>query len=365
MYRQPLWHRLWKEFLSNREISAALNRSVSSDAYRVGLVGCGRVARRHLYGYVKTGKAQVVAASDPSSKQREKARKRFRIANTYVDFEEMFRRERFDMVSVCAPPRFHFPAVTTAAQAGVKVILCEKPIGLDLGEADEMIRVCRERGVMLAVGHQRRFGPQHQLAKKLLQDGAIGGIRHLEAECPRDILRAGIHCADMMLDYVGPISRVTASLSNGKGAATRAPQEACFSAESGDWESWILVEFANGLQGALNIEDRSPRDAKLIFLGDAGVLQVWWDGGLRYRRSQDRTWTVPSLDLNPYLEEFHLEIESVLTNFERKAPPLVRGEEGRNSLEVILAILIANQEGRSVSLPLPAVGTSSPRPETA
>ena len=83
------------------------------------------------------------------------------------------------------------------------------------------------------------------------------------------------------------------------------------------------MEFANGLPAALDIEDRSPRDAKLIFLGDAGVLQVWWDGGLRYRRSQDRAWTVPLLDLNPYLEEFHREIESILTNFERKAPPLV------------------------------------------
>ena len=70
--QQPLWHRLWKEFLSIEKLVRLLNRSVSSDAYRVGLVGCGRVARRHLYGYVKTGKAQVVAASDPSSKQREK-----------------------------------------------------------------------------------------------------------------------------------------------------------------------------------------------------------------------------------------------------------------------------------------------------
>ena len=81
-------------------------------------------------------------------------------------------------------------AITKAVKAG-KHIYCEKPIGLDLTEADEMISACQKHGVTFGIGHQRRFGPQHQLAKGLLQSGAIGDLRFMLLECPRDILRAG------------------------------------------------------------------------------------------------------------------------------------------------------------------------------
>jgi UDP-N-acetylglucosamine 3-dehydrogenase len=310
------------------------------------------VSRRHLYGYLKTGKASIVAASDTESKRRERAQRRWKIAKVYGDFQDMLNQEQLDMVSVCVPPRFHRQAVLAAAHAGAKAVLCEKPIGLDLREADEMIRVCREHGVILAIGHQRRFGAQHRRAKQLLKEGAVGEIRHVVAQCPPDILRAGIHCADMLLDYVGPIARVSASLSDSHGGKARSPQDACFSTQSRDEDSWIFVEFTNGLQATVRVDDRSPLDAKLTFIGEKGAIQVWWDGGLRYRSSQDNVWTVPALELNPYLDEFYFEIDSILRALTSKTALEIPGEAGRNSLEVILAILIANQEGRSVSLPL-------------
>ena len=232
-------------------------------------------------------------------------------------------------------------------------MLCEKPIALDLIQADEMIRICRERGVTLAIGHQRRFARQHQHAKELLAQGVIGELRHVIAECPPDILRAGIHCADMLLDYVGPIARVTASLSDGRGGKVRPPREASLSTQSADKDSWIFVETANGLQVTLRVTNRISRKAKLTFLSEKGVIEVWWDGGLRYRRSQDNSWSVPDLPLNPYLDEFYFEIDSILSALASGTSVAVPGEAGRNSLEVVLAILIANNEERTVSLPLP------------
>ena len=350
---QPLWHRLWREFLCSRAIRTLGNNVVAQDALRIGLVGAGRVARRHLYGYLKTGKARVVCASDPQPKQPRKARARWRIPKVYSDFQEMLTNEQLDIVSICAPPKFHHASVLAAAQSGVKAVLCEKPIGLDLIQADEMIRICRERGVTLAIGHQRRFARQHQHAKELLAQGVIGKLRHVIAECPPDILRAGIHCADMLLDYVGPIARVTASLSDGRGGKVRPPREASLSTQSADKDSWIFVETANGLQVTLHVTNRISRKAKLIFLGEKGVIEVWWDGGLRYRRSQDNSWTVPDLPLNPYLDEFYFEIDSILSALASGTSVAVPGEAGRNSLEVVLAILIANDEERTVSLPLP------------
>jgi predicted dehydrogenase len=352
MTRQPTWHRWWREFLCSRAIRSTQNAAGSTSDFRVGIIGAGRVSRRHLYGYRKTEKARVVAAADPDGKHRDRAQRRWRIPKVYADFQEMLTREHLDMVSVCAPPRIHCSAVLAAAEAGVKAVLCEKPIALDLREADEMIRVCRERGTTLAIGHQRRFGHQHRYAKELLEQGTIGELCHVIAECPPDILRAGIHCADMLLDYVGPVARVMASLSDGRGGRVRAPRDASLFAQSGDLESWILVEFTNGLEATLRVDTRSPLDAKLIFLGDKGVMEVWWDGGLRFRRSNDNSWTIPALALNPYLDEFYFEIDSILSALTSKSRVAVPGEAGHNSLEVVLAILSANYEGRSESLPL-------------
>ncbi|MFN2541821.1 MAG: Gfo/Idh/MocA family protein [Chthoniobacterales bacterium] len=352
MLRQPTWHRGWRELMCERILRAPDKLQPSEATFRVGLIGTGRVARRHLYGYRKTRKATVVAAADPDAKQRGKAQSRFRIANVYSAFRDMLRRERLDIVSVCAPPRFHLPAVLAAAEAGVKAVLCEKPIALNLQEADEMIRACRARGVMLVIGHQRRFAPQHQYAKALLEQKTIGELRHVLAECPPDILRAGIHSIDLLLDRLGPLTRVTASLSNGRGGGARGPEEASLSYQSGDRDSWVYLEFANGLQATLRVDARSSLDAKMTFLGDNGVMEVWTDGGLRYRRSQDQSWTIPAMKLNPYLDDFYLEIDSVLCALSSNSPVAVPGEAGRNSLEAVLAILTANRDGRSVSLPL-------------
>jgi predicted dehydrogenase len=215
-----------------------------------------------------------------------------------------------------------------------------------------MIRACRERQVTLAIGHQRRFAPQHRRAKELLDQGVIGDVRHVIAECPPDVLRAGIHCLDLLLDFLGPLARVTASLSDGHGGKARGPEDASLSTQSCDRESWIFLEFRNGLQATIRVDGRSSLDAKLNFLGERGVLEIWIDGGLRYRRSQDSSWTIPALKLNPYLDDFCFEIDSILDAVKSRGAVAVPGEAGRNSLEAVLAILIANDEGRTVSLPL-------------
>src|SRR5438132_2854327 len=142
MLRQPTWHRGWREFLCERTIRAGDRVVTPTAALRVGIIGAGRVAWRHLYGYRKTRKAIVVAAADPDAKQRKKAHSRWRIPKAYSDFREMLRQERLDVVSICAPPRFHLPAVLAAVEAGVKAVICEIQNAQNLLETDAMIRVC-------------------------------------------------------------------------------------------------------------------------------------------------------------------------------------------------------------------------------
>src|ERR1043166_5722808 len=80
MLRQPTSHRAWREFLCNRALRAMADASQPAGAFRVGIIGAGRVARRHLYGYRKTGKAVVVAIADRSEEHTSELQSRFGIS---------------------------------------------------------------------------------------------------------------------------------------------------------------------------------------------------------------------------------------------------------------------------------------------
>ena len=352
MLRQPLWHRGWCQLHASAAL--LLGRSAGNRRdYRVGLVGLGRVARRHAYGYVRAG-CTLVAGADPHSGARGKAKRWLRVPNVYADWRDMLASESLDLVSVCAPPPVHSEAVVAAAFAGAKAILCEKPIARDLAEADRAIAACRETGTMLMIGHQRRFAPQHRMAQSLVADGVIGPLRHMIAFCPRDILKAGIHFLDMLILYGGPLARVTASLGDERGNPAPDLATTILSHGTGDCDSWAELEFESGLGATVRVSNCGGRGAKLVLLGEGGVIETWWDGGMRYRRSGDRGWTIPALRLCPYLDDFHAEIEMLIAALETGGPSPVPGEAGRASLEAALAIIRANDEGRSVALPLTA-----------
>ena len=68
--------------------------------------------------------------------------------------------ESLDIVSICTWPPLHCEMVVAAAESGVKAILCEKPMALNLKEADQMLDSCEKSGTKLVVGHQHRFDPQ-------------------------------------------------------------------------------------------------------------------------------------------------------------------------------------------------------------
>src|SRR5438552_18340603 len=99
MLKQPLWHRLLNEALANWELHRIVKqyrefsghpgagRNNSHPAfYRVGLVGCGRVARRHALGYLKSQRVRLVTASDPAETQRRRAQSRLCLDRVYSDY---------------------------------------------------------------------------------------------------------------------------------------------------------------------------------------------------------------------------------------------------------------------------------------
>ena len=104
---------------------------------RAGIVGCGGVSRSHAAAYAHLDTVALVALCDINPAALDERANEHGVANRYTEYEELFRRERLDVVSVCTHAPLHTPVTLAAARAGVNV-LCEKPLAIDLESADRM-----------------------------------------------------------------------------------------------------------------------------------------------------------------------------------------------------------------------------------
>lgn len=142
---------------------------------RVGVVGCGSIAKyRHLPEYHANQNVELVALCDIVQERAEHASEQYG-GKVYTDYKEMIDREELDIVSVCTPNYLHAPVSIFASKAGVNV-LCEKPMATSKEEADEMIAAAKESGKKLMIAHNQRFVPSHQKARQLIESGEVGKI---------------------------------------------------------------------------------------------------------------------------------------------------------------------------------------------
>jgi len=146
---------------------------------RIGIMGCGVVARRgHLPALMQCGdQLQVAAVFDPVRTNAEAAAAEFGVKRVCTD-EADFWQTDMDGVSVCSPAPVHLQNVVAAAAHG-KHVLCEKPLAMTDADIEAMIAATTKAGVLLATGFDYRFSPISQTIYRLVRDGTIGTVRSL------------------------------------------------------------------------------------------------------------------------------------------------------------------------------------------
>ena len=138
--------------------------------YRVGIVGCGEVAQiMHLPSlYRLADKFQVTALCDVSRKVLDGVGDHWHVANRFLDYQALVERADVDIVLVCNPHAYHAP-VTLAAIAAGKHVLVEKPMCMNLSEADALIAAQQRAGVVVQVAYMRRYAPAFIEACRVVQ----------------------------------------------------------------------------------------------------------------------------------------------------------------------------------------------------
>ncbi|MGH6814974.1 MAG: Gfo/Idh/MocA family protein [Hyphomicrobiaceae bacterium] len=198
------------------------------------------------------------------------------------NLDEVLADPKIDAVILCTPHSLHTGQVLAAARAG-KHVFCEKPLALARADAERSVAACREAGVILGIGHERRFEPAFVEVHRLIASGALGTVMHIEANFSHDKLAAvppgdwrtsakdapaagmtamGIHLTDAFIHMLGPIGEVFAA------TASRVAYP-----DNGDVVS-VHVRFAAGATGYLNAILVTPLYICLTVFGSEAWAEV-------------------------------------------------------------------------------------------
>ncbi|HID55033.1 TPA: Gfo/Idh/MocA family oxidoreductase [Candidatus Poribacteria bacterium] len=140
---------------------------------KVGIIGAGILGTAHAEALQEEDRAQLVAVADKIIDRAHSLAGRYG-ANAYEGAQEMVDGEDLDVAVIATPDPFHKDPFTTCAEAGVGVILCEKPLATNIRDAEEMMNLAEKRGVRVFVDFENRFARADMATRYLIQNGLIG-----------------------------------------------------------------------------------------------------------------------------------------------------------------------------------------------
>src|SRR5580704_775902 len=333
-----------------------------------GIVGTGVIAAMHADAIATLPGARLVAVTDVATG----AATAFVAARGCAaepGLDDLLARPDVDVVCVCVPSGLHAEVGIRAAKAG-KHLVVEKPIDVTLEAADRLIAAARQAGVALTVMSQHRFDPGVTEVKRLIDDGALGRLvlgeastkwyrtqayydsapwRGTRAMDGGALLNQGVHYVDLLRWCMGPAAEVTAV------CATQTHQIEVEDTALG------IVRFASGAVGTILSSTAAfpgfPQ--RLEITGTNGTVTVA-DGRIVGRAlAADPGQSSPDgsadADRSAAADPAALDIAShaaqladLVDAIDAGREPAVTGRDGRDTLEIVLAVYESSRAGRPV-----------------
>jgi predicted dehydrogenase len=144
---------------------------------RWGIIGCGDVTEKKSGpGFAKANGSELVAVMRRDAAKAKDYAARHHVDKWYSDAGELLHDPHVNAVYIATPPAFHLKYTNMAAEAG-KPVYVEKPMAINLQECEDMVEVCRRKGVPLFVAYYRRALPRFLKVKELLDSGVLGEVQ--------------------------------------------------------------------------------------------------------------------------------------------------------------------------------------------
>ena len=338
-----------------------------------GIIGSQFEASIHAESLKTVPAAKVVAAASPTESHVRSFTQKYGIPKAFTDYGDLLKLDDVEVVTLALPNYLHAQATIEAAEAG-KHVVCEKPLCMNIREADEMINACRRNGVKLMYAEELCFAPKYVRAKQLIDEGALGEV-YLVKQCEKHF---GPHS-----DWFWDVSRSGGGVLFDMGCHAfefmrwvydKAPVESVYadmdthvhgSLTKGEDDSLAIVRFQGKRKGLA--EDswakRGGMDDRVEIFGSEGVIYAYLHMGIAlvtysengYGYAVEKAPSTKGWTFAVYEELWNYGFPQEMAHFSdcvaNDEKPIETGEDGKATLEMILAAYESARTGKKVPLP--------------
>lgn len=292
----------------------------------------------HVSAYIKCLKTELVGVVDVD-KDKVNIFKQHHNVLTFESIEELMEDTTIDIVSICTPTEYHYAILEKLIEYPVKAIFCEKPLAAEVDQAKEMVRLCRENNIVLAVNYSRRWDSNYQFAKNMIEEGKIGNIKAVNAFYPGQLFNVGTHLLDAVRLLVQKVPRTLSGISSNIGA------------QDPDVSGWI--EFDGSIPcTVISTGKREDLVFEIDVVGDEGRIRITENGmkiewsvfveSMRY--SGYRELSLMQIDPIQNKDRFVEAINDIVLKVEDKKREVnCSGEDGFYSLAMSMSMLKSAQ----------------------
>lgn len=318
----------------------------SKNKVRYAVVGCGGISRSHFTGIMRTEEAELVAVCDVSEERAEETAARYGV-RAYSDYEQLLAQPDIDVVCLCTPSGLHPEQTIMAAHAG-KHVVCEKPMAIQLSDVDRMIDACKQNNIKLATIFPRRMSPASRFVKSLLDEGRLGKlslcsgyIKFYRDQAYYDsagwrgtwamdgggaMMNQGIHTVDLLQWLAGPVESLYGYARN-----------VLRNIEVED-TAVTALQYKSGAMGVIEATTTAYKQPthQIVIHGDKGTVILTGDE-ITTLDIVGESIEIPQFEPFTVTPDGHAaQIRDMALAIMEDRDPIVSGEDGRHSLEIIL-----------------------------
>ncbi len=326
----------------------------------VGVIGLGRMGRRHVEAYLQNPEIRLEACCDVNPEALRFLDTRNAACRKYTDWHEMLERETFDLLSIVTNGPSHAEITIAAAKKKVPRLISEKPMATSIRDAKLMIEATKASGTRLVINYSRRWADDYRRLRDLIRKGTIGNLCEVHCVCGGGQLACnGSHFFDLMrfLSDSEPVSVL--GYVDKKGTPNpRGPQ---FSDPGG----YGLVRFSNAMRGFVDMYEDLGIPPRIEIVGSIGRVVIdetknaWY---VESRDASDRAESLGKYDLplkQRSLPSQPLDLQQLLTRAVLEiltdGSLSCSGPDGLAALQMVLGFHASDREGNvPLSLPLPS-----------
>jgi len=342
----------------------------------IGHTGHGNYGHGEDAVWLKIPQTKIVAVADADPKGLADAAKRLGDVKAYADYKVMLAEAKPDIAAICARHiHEHRDMIVAAVGAGVKGIYIEKPFVRTLAEADEIVKLCAEKGVRLAIAHRNRYHPVVEVVKQLVASGEIGELKEVRVRGKQDHRGGGLdlwvlggHGFNLATLFTGSAISCEATILVEGRPATKAdirPGDEGVGLIVGD-EIHARYETRSGIPLYFDSKKGTPAKGTPFgtrLIGTKGVISLQIDEeplAILERDGQKAPITTagigkpePIKDIRQVNGGHHGAVRDLLAAIAEKREPLCGPEAGRETVELTLAVFASFvADGKKVALPL-------------